>query len=169
MTINQQMQIIERICPIIQVTDSNGKIETSQVIKENNRYRNITTCLEYNLKKPNHKLLESIIRDIENSNNQKSKLKWTSLNFIQKIFYNKKKRLLKEISNLEDFSWLIIPDKLASLIIKYIDNQLFIIENPDKDSNFLLFGKYDSFELVLNSNEEYQIIQKNKIKILELI
>lgn len=186
MNLAQQIETLNRIASTIIVNDSEGKIETSEVIKSKNGFRNITNSVKYSLKKNQSSLLNSVFTDIKLFAN-KYQFRYYKLNFFQKIFSNKKKVLLKNIDALSvDSSWIILPISLVNIIDSHqdfransnsIDNILIgffdkkmLYKSPEVYSNEIIFGNYDSFDIIINQlNGDYQLIEKNKITILELI
>jgi hypothetical protein len=180
---SEQIDIINRLVPTIIVEKTSGKIETTEVVKDKNGFKNINNSVDYNLKKIKESIFKTVLLDLEQSSNIQ-KIRFLKLNFFQKIFVNKYKKLNSKIESMKsDTSWMIIPkcsltlSKLNGFRMSTQDNicigtidDINIFLNPICNSTKILFGNYNSFKLVINSNmEEYQIIENNKIKILELI
>ena len=51
MNLSQQIEILNRIVTTILVNDSQGRIETTEVVKSKNGFKDITNSTKYHLKK----------------------------------------------------------------------------------------------------------------------
>ena len=168
MNLSQQIEILNRIVTTILVNDSQGRIETTEVVKSKNGFKDVTNSTKYHLKKQKISLVHSVIFDIREFA-EVSSIKFFNINLFQRIFYNRKKKLLKKIEELrKNASWVIISDSLTETFGKIDD--LFVLVNPDTSERKVIFGNYDSFDVIINQlNGDYQIVNKNGVKVLELI
>jgi hypothetical protein len=168
MNLSQQIEILNRIVTTILVNDSQGRIEVTEVVKSKNGFKDITNSTKYNLKKQKISLVHSVIFDVREFA-EVSSIKFFNINLFQRIFYNRKKKLLKKIEELrKNASWVIIPDSLTETFCKIDD--LFVLVNTDTSERKVIFGNYDSFDVIINQlNGDYQVVNKNGVKVLELI
>lgn len=193
MTNIEQLNSLLKFFQIVQVESSEGKLESTEVIKHQKSFKDITKYSDYKLKKLdcNHSLFFSILQDVKSIERfqeveiQSVKYK---LNFFQKIFLkNRKKFLLDKIKEICKYSsWIIVPTFILEFITELpefegnnsqIDTihsgnikEVAIYVSPDISSKQILFGTYDSFKIIINKNNfDYDLIDRTKIGILDII
>lgn len=189
MTNQEQIDLLSKYFETILVDSSNGKLETTEVLREKRGYKTIKKVNDYNLIGCEHSLFSSICKNLNSFEETEVKqIKYLNFNLFQKLFYRKKEKNLidqvKKMSN--ETSWLIIPSFLTNTFSKYnnfvkhftqenriqfgLFDQINILINTDIESKEIYFGNYNSLKIIINkNNSDFSIIDRNKIKLLKLI
>ena len=183
----EQLDSISKYFETILVESSNGKLETTEVVREKRGYKNILKTNNYNLKNCNYSLFFCLCQDLESFEEiHTEKIKYFKMNILQKIFINKEKKLIEKVSQMiKDSTWIIIPSLLIQVFSKYTNflpnlkqdkilsgtfDNIYILVNPNISSKEIYFGNYNSFKIIVNKNNlDFSLIDRNEIKILKLI
>lgn len=191
MNFNQDLEFISQLVDTILVDDTKGRIEHTEIVKDKRGFKNITNFIDYNLKPVdcNQSLYFSFIQDLKSFRDIKfESFKYSPDNLIQKFFPSKRrKKLIAEIiKSSKNFSWIIVPNYLITVISKLPNflpnsshqnkyfigksNDLKVYSNPNLSDNEIIFGSYDTLQLIVNKKDQYyQIKEINSIKLLQII